>query len=639
MSQQHPTDEEVLERLKSAQAQARVFQLEAAHQSEARDDWSQAIAIYQDVISSFPHDQELAALLNAAQAHGNLLQLYADATHAIDSDDKPKAKRLLAQVLTQDPDYKNAAALLSQLVNPASEDGSVPFKLLLVIGSAFLSTLIGLGVLVSSILLLGFLSDSASAADVAILVTLAALFWLWWLVYRANKQEGTSPSWKLLVMIGSAFLSILIGLGIWLGVFVSSILLQVSFSYRGDYFAAASMAGNAASLATLAALFWLWWLIYRANKQEGTSPSWKLLLMIGSAFLSILMGLGIWLGVLVSSILLLGFLSASGDYIAVASMAGNAATLATLTALFWLGWLVYRANKQDGTSPSWKLLRMIGSAFLSILVGLGVLVSSILWLRSFSTSTLISAVTVSAVFGVATLGALAALFWLWWLIYRANKQQGTSPTLKLLLMIGSTFLSILISLGGLLVSIIFWGAFFYTNASDFPAATAELVVATLVALGTLFWLRKQEGTSPAFKILVKIESAFLSILIVLGVWRGVLVTSFAWMSRFFDSNSEGAVIAVVVAILVSAGIVFWLWLSIYRANKQEGTSPIKELLLMIGSAFLLLRVLVSRPLSVAAFFIDNPSPAAIAELVVATVVALGIFFRQRTLIVRSDNQG
>jgi len=560
LSQQHPTDEEVLERLKSAQAQARVFQLEAAHQSEARDDWSQAIAIYQDVISSFPHDQELAALLNAAQAHGNLLQLYADATHAIDSDDKPKAKRLLAQVLTQDPDYKNAAALLSQLVNPASEDGSVPFKLLLVIGSAFLSTLIGLGVLVSSILLLGFLSDSASAADVAILVMLAALFWLWWLIYRANKQEGTSPSWKLL-------------------------------------------------------------------------------LMIGSAFLSILMGLGIWLGVLVSSILLLGFLSASGDYIAVASMAGNAATLATLTALFWLGWLVYRANKQDGTSPSWKLLRMIGSAFLSILVGLGVLVSSILWLRSFSTSTLISAVTVSAVFGVATLGALAALFWLWWLIYRANKQQGTSPTLKLLLMIGSTFLSILISLGGLLVSIIFWGAFFYTNASDFPAATAELVVATLVALGTLFWLRKQEGTSPAFKILVKIESAFLSILIVLGVWRGVLVTSFAWMSRFFDSNSEGAVIAVVVAILVSAGIVFWLWLSIYRANKQEGTSPIKELLLMIGSAFLLLRVLVSRPLSVAAFFIDNPSPAAIAELVVATVVALGIFFRQRTLIVRSDNQG
>ena len=551
-------------------------QLERARQYESRGEWDQALAIYQDMLKYFPDDQELATRLKAAQMQVDFARLYAEAIQAIDTGDKQKAKRLLAQVLTQDPDYKDAADLLSQLVNPPSEDGSVPFKLLLVIGSAFLSILIGLGVLISSILLLSFLSDSTS--DVAILVT-----------------SGT--------------------------------------------------------------LFWLWWLIYRANKQEGTSPTLKLLLMIGSAFLSILIGLGVWLGVLVSTFLLLGFLSASG-YSAVVSMAGNVATLATLAALFWLWWLIYRANKQEGTSPTLKLLLMIGSAFLSILIGLGVLVSSILLLVDFSASTIISAVTFIAVFVAATVVALGTLFWLWWLIYRANKREGTSPILKLLLRIGSVVLSILISLGGCLVSsTLLWVSFF---TSDFisSAAIAAPVVATLVALGTLFWLRQQEVTSPSFKMLVKIESAFLSILIGLGVWLGALAGSFVWMDDFFARANiyKVALIPDAVAILVPPGILFWLWWLIYRANKQEGTSPTLKLLLMIGSAFLsilvglgiwlgvlvsillLPSVLVNGPFSVPSFFIGS-SPAAIAELVVATLVALGVFFRLRTLVVRSDKQG
>ncbi|HKZ69126.1 MAG TPA: hypothetical protein VJ020_03545, partial [Anaerolineales bacterium] len=202
-----------------------------------------------------------------------------------------------------------------------------------------------------------------------------------------------------------------------------------------------------------------------------------------------------------------------------------------------------------------------------------------------------------------------------------------------------------------------WVSFF---TSDFisSAAIAAPVVATLVALGTLFWLRQQEVTSPSFKMLVKIESAFLSILIGLGVWLGALAGSFVWMDDFFARANiyKVALIPDAVAILVPPGILFWLWWLIYRANKQEGTSPTLKLLLMIGSAFLsilvglgiwlgvlvsillLPSVLVNGPFSVPSFFIGS-SPAAIAELVVATLVALGVFFRLRTLVVRSDKQG
>ncbi len=87
-------------------------QLQEANEKESAELWEQAIVVYTALLEQYPDATELQAKIEHAQKNSELAQSYNKALGALQSGNKANAKRLLAGVIAQQPDYKESARYL-----------------------------------------------------------------------------------------------------------------------------------------------------------------------------------------------------------------------------------------------------------------------------------------------------------------------------------------------------------------------------------------------------------------------------------------------------------------------------------------------------------------------------------------------
>jgi len=110
--QEYPDEVELKARLKNACDQLKLQKLKTISRHEAKDDWEPAISIYKALLQEYPDEIELKTQLENAQTQAMLVQRYNDALNALKNGNTETAKRLLADVIAQKPDYKDSARFL-----------------------------------------------------------------------------------------------------------------------------------------------------------------------------------------------------------------------------------------------------------------------------------------------------------------------------------------------------------------------------------------------------------------------------------------------------------------------------------------------------------------------------------------------
>ncbi len=105
----HPTVTERQQIISEIQAQRHL-----AIQHEDNDEWDSAIAIYQTLSETYPEQQEWSNRLKQAQIRVNLAHRYKGALDTLQTGRSTSAQRLLANVIAEQPTYKEAARYLLQ---------------------------------------------------------------------------------------------------------------------------------------------------------------------------------------------------------------------------------------------------------------------------------------------------------------------------------------------------------------------------------------------------------------------------------------------------------------------------------------------------------------------------------------------
>ncbi|MGB0387889.1 MAG: tetratricopeptide repeat protein, partial [Ardenticatenaceae bacterium] len=82
---------------------------ELAAQYESEDQWEAAIAIYQTLLAKYPEQEEWPTRLKQAQIRANLAQRYKKGLKNLKTGRASSAQRLLANVIAEEPNYKDAA--------------------------------------------------------------------------------------------------------------------------------------------------------------------------------------------------------------------------------------------------------------------------------------------------------------------------------------------------------------------------------------------------------------------------------------------------------------------------------------------------------------------------------------------------
>ena len=81
---------------------------------EKKDQWREAVAIYEDINTSFPGNKRLQKRYKNAAIQLELAEKHANARKALKRGDKKSAKQYLAEIILLQPDYKNTSKLLLQ---------------------------------------------------------------------------------------------------------------------------------------------------------------------------------------------------------------------------------------------------------------------------------------------------------------------------------------------------------------------------------------------------------------------------------------------------------------------------------------------------------------------------------------------
>lgn len=139
-------------------------QLNLALQAEKREHWASAIEIYSSINERFPNRDNILELIGKAQDQSRLAQLYKEAIGNLKTGQLEKARRLFVQILQKQPDYKDVARRLYQIVEgikPSPPRGLIiglstsVGKILLIVG-IWLSVAIAITVIA---IIVGFVID------------------------------------------------------------------------------------------------------------------------------------------------------------------------------------------------------------------------------------------------------------------------------------------------------------------------------------------------------------------------------------------------------------------------------------------------------------------------------------------------
>lgn len=115
-----PTARTQTEQIRQAKRKRELqMKAEAARQAEAEEKWSEADVIYQELLHEFPDEAEWQTRLQYAQTQNRLSQRYNEALGALGTGNNATAQRLLVEVITLQPDYKEAARHLVRVLDAA----------------------------------------------------------------------------------------------------------------------------------------------------------------------------------------------------------------------------------------------------------------------------------------------------------------------------------------------------------------------------------------------------------------------------------------------------------------------------------------------------------------------------------------
>jgi len=112
LSQESPDEEEWKTRLEIVREQSRQAQMERAEQFAAKEKFEEAVNIYETLLQESPDKEEYKARLENVQARARLAQRYNEAIGALKTGNLDAAQHLLAEVIGQQPDYKEASRYL-----------------------------------------------------------------------------------------------------------------------------------------------------------------------------------------------------------------------------------------------------------------------------------------------------------------------------------------------------------------------------------------------------------------------------------------------------------------------------------------------------------------------------------------------